>query len=383
MKTILKLNGDIEQYADGTIKESALSPVFLNILEEEFDVVKTPYIPKIGDKIYFLPGVNIPRVKLKKLILDYNIKIVKNIEDSTVIFGSVYTKSKLIEREWEYATSLEVFKMSYAALKPSMDVYYSSKVDTALEFYTGDSVCLNWQSVGTLADETLSIYKNLTTNPGDAIKNARSSLHLDVIKSSYIPIMQFLEDNPQVIFDDSELIAHINGDDAILINAEVYEQLCNMFKSSDTDNHVLAMEIMSNSNYKESLLYLQLIFKEHSRRIGDSHTKNHVNFKSLLSYLGKDNYNLGSDLDTIVNSLKDKGVLTVEKLTILMDKYHTEISSQGNTHFFNVKNITISDEIAAIVNSNFVYNVKEYFIPVEIIQTEEPAIAEETPIQWL
>jgi len=143
MKTILKLNGDVEQYADSTIKESALSPVFLNILEEEFDVVKTPYIPKIGDKIYFLPGVNIPRVKLKKLILDYNIKIVKNIEDSTVIFGSVYTKSKLIEREWEYATSLETFKIVYAALKPSMDSYYSSKVDTALEFYTGDNIWLN------------------------------------------------------------------------------------------------------------------------------------------------------------------------------------------------------------------------------------------------
>jgi hypothetical protein len=49
----------------------------------------------------------------------------------------------------------------------------------------------------------------------------------------------------------------------------------------------LAMEIMANSKYVESLIYLELLFYRYAGRISDRHTKNHVNFKSLLGYLGK------------------------------------------------------------------------------------------------
>ncbi len=59
-----------------------------------------------------------------------------------------------------------------------------------------------------------------------------------------------------------------------------------MFKSSDKDNHIMAMEIMANSNYVESALYLLLLLEEYGHRIADCNTKNHVNFKSMVSYFG-------------------------------------------------------------------------------------------------
>ena len=32
---------------------------------DELSLTKTPYVPTKGDKIYFLPSVNVPRVKFK------------------------------------------------------------------------------------------------------------------------------------------------------------------------------------------------------------------------------------------------------------------------------------------------------------------------------
>ena len=76
----------------------------------------------------------------------------------------------------------------------------------------------------------------------------------------------------------------VNGDEAVLIDLDTYQNLRNMFKSSDSDNHVMAMEIMANSNYLESLLYLEMLFFHHHQQIDYSRTKNHVNFKSLKNY---------------------------------------------------------------------------------------------------
>ena len=170
----------------------------------------------------------------------------------------------------------------------------------------------------------------------------------------------------------------------LLINAEVYDQLTQMFVSTDEDNHIIAMEIMANSNYKQSLLYMHLIFKEHYYKISNCHTKNHVNFKSLLAYLGKDNYSLQSSLDTIVKSLLEKQVLTEEMLNILMDKYSMEITDGGDDVFFKVKNITVSEEVLLTINSNYEYRIRPEFTPAVVEETvvETSAITPES-LQWL
>jgi hypothetical protein len=130
---------------------------------------------------------------------------------------------------------------------------------------------------------------------------------------------------------------------------------------------------------------MHLLFKEYHYKIANSNTKNHVNFKSLLAYLGKDNYNLNSSLDTIVKSLLEKQVLTEEMLNILMDKYSREIVGGGDQGFFKVKNITVSDEVLLTINSNYEYGIRADFTPVVI---EEPIVAEESApkpedLQWL
>jgi hypothetical protein len=158
-----------------------------------------------------------------------------------------------------------------------------------------------------------------------------------------------------------------------------------MFKSSDKDNHVIAMEIMANSKYRESLLYIHILFKEHYNSIYNSSTKNHVNFKSLLSYLGKDRYSFQSGLTSIIDSLKDKGVLTIEALDILMQRYSNEIQNGGDQACFKVKSITVNDEIKKLLNVNYDFRVRDEFIPVvqeEVAQKNDDVITPES-LTWL
>jgi hypothetical protein len=130
------------------------------------------------------------------------------------------------------------------------------------------------------------------------------------------------------------------------------------------------MEIMANSNYKESLLYIEILFKEFYSIMYNCHTKKHVNFKSLLSYLGKES-SINTDLNDVMKSLIDKGVLTVDMLNVLMDRYHGEIERYGHNTYFKVKTITVDEDTLALLNTNYTYSVKEDYQPVPVDISEE------------
>jgi hypothetical protein len=129
------------------------------------------------------------------------------------------------------------------------------------------------------------------------------------------------------------------------------------------------MEIMANSNYIDSLLYLEMLFKEYSGAMNNCHTKKHVNFKSLLGYLNKDGY-MTTNIDDIMKSLIDKGVLDTEKINVIMDRYAQEIDLYGNTNFFKVKSVTANPETLALLNANYVYNTLEDFVPEGQVEEE-------------
>ena len=342
------------------------------------------YVPKIGDKLYFMPNVNIPRVKLKNLILDYNIKVVKNIEDATAIFANKHSLSKMVNSKGFYTLPTENFKNCFELLKSSLDLRQKNAVETALEFYNEDVIFLNWEALSIIPNGDLQVYKNNIVNEGTLAYSKRSSTHVETISPGDARIFADIQGKP--VYSDGSLVSNLNGDDAVLIDEVVYEQLSQMFKSSDLDNTVIAMEIMANSKFKESLLYIHILFKEYYNSIAESHTKNHVNFKALLSYLGKDNYSLESKLDTIVDSLILKGVLTEDMLNILMTKYSKQIVNHGSSRYFRVKSVTAIDQVLQIVNSNYNYTTMPDFIPIviaeETVIEDIPAISA-SDLQWL
>jgi len=141
-----------------------------------------------------------------------------------------------------------------------------------------------------------------------------------------------------------------------------------MLTSSDLDNRVLAMEIMANSKYKESLIYLEILCYKYGNLMAYSHTKTHVNFKSLIQYLNK-YHDLNTNIDDVVKSLVSKNQFTSENINILLSYASGDILSKGDTNVFTVKSITLNSEYSEKLNENYKYQCIDDYIPV--IQTSD------------
>jgi len=322
--------------------------------EDIFAQYLDEYTPSKGDKLYFLPGVNVPRIKLKDLALQHGIRTVRNIDDATHIFAAKNTKDKITSGQWRYSLDLKDFNAIMEDENIYIDDRYRENIRQVLEFNTEDKVLFSYSELNDIKhgdNEQLKLY-------GDKINSSKWFNTIDEEHSDLAHKMI-----GATVYDEMAILKHINGDDATIIDEAMFNQISDMFESNDKDNHVLAMEIMANSNYTESLLYLEMLFKEFSYTIADTHTKNHVNFKSLIGFLKKQKNYLGTDLDDIVSSLIDKGVLTADKLDVLMRKYSDEIGNRGDTDYFKVKTVTVSEELLKQLNTNYVYEHVDDFIP--------------------
>jgi hypothetical protein len=329
-----------------------------------FTISNDNYVPTKGDKLYFLPGVNIPRVKLKDLTIEHGIKSVRDINDATHIFAGRSTTHKITSNYWYYRMPTDHFKQMFEIVKQFMDDYYIQNVETALEFYQEECVYMDYSSSSEIRNEYPFLEARKIEGLVASINNSRTFYAVDDSYRDYFPAVTTL-----TIYDEAELLKYINGPDAVIIDSVMFEQLSDMFKSSDNDNHILAMEIMANSNYIDSLLYLELLFKEYSGAMNNCHTKKHVNFKSLLGYLNKDSY-MSTNIDDIMKSLIDKGVLDTEKINIIMEKYGDQIGKHGDSTFFKVKTVTVNPETLALLNINYVYNKLEDFVPEGQVEEE-------------
>ena len=344
---------------------------------DTFNINQNGYTPMKGDKLYFLPGVNIPRIKLKDLATKFGIRTVRDVSEATILFGSSKTKDKMTGYTWKYKIPTTLVQLFFETYKNDMDDYQFSKIDNALEFYTEEYILTDWSTARNFTDNDLPQWNSYSAQPQYAnyhSKSRSSSEHVHEVNKDYIHLYDLIKGRE--IIDESCLLDQLNGDDAVIIDADMFTQLTTMFNSSDDDNHILAMEILANSKYKESLLYIEMLFKNHSYSIGNCHTKNHVNFKSLLSYLGKSNRYIDTSLDDIMESLISKKVLTKDKVDILLENYGHEINNRGDSTYFKVQTITVNEDTLSLLNENYNYKVIEDYEPSIVENLEEEKLDE-------
>ena len=322
------------------------------------NISKDEYTPTKGDKFYFLPGVSIPRVKLKDLTRDYGVKSTRNINDATHIFAGRSTQHKVSDSSWVYRIPTEEIQSFYDHYKEreGEDDYYVEKIGTALQNNEYKNVFMGYNTASIFRNGKSEIFETIRENIKENGKGGlRQSSYVYTVQEDFVEDILEIEKLELPILDESSLLKHINGEDATTIDEEVHKQLSDMFLSTDTDNHVLAMEIMANSNYLDSLLYLELLFKEHSYRMERCRSKNHVNFKGLLAFIGKEKSNMSTTIDDIVKSLRINESLTIEKLDYILNKYSDEITHHGDTDIFQVKTITVNEDLLKELNHNYVY----------------------------
>lgn len=342
--------------------------------ETLIDRSSSSYTPSKGDKLYLLKGVSIPRVKLKDLNSNFGIKVTRSLDNATHAFIGKSTENKMRESVWMYSMHRDLVQQFYDILVQEGKCYdfYLNKLKEAININTHDYFYMDYSTGGCFRNNISECFSKLRENEEFKGK-LRNSSYYSVINEDNYDLISELEKLNIEILDESELLVHINGDDATVIDGDVFDQISKMFDSSDDDNKILAMEIMANCNYTDSLLYLEMLFKEYSFYMEKNRTKNHVNFKGLLAFLGKTKSHMSTNLDDIVRSLKENNVLTVEALNVLMDKYHKEIKSRGNTEYFKVKDISLSPEVMEELDMPYNYKlIDDYVKQEELVEKPDP-----------
>jgi hypothetical protein len=127
------------------------------------------------------------------------------------------------------------------------------------------------------------------------------------------------------------------------------------------------MEIMANSKYEDSVLYLLMLISENAYKINNSNTRNHVNFKSMLSYFNWQPRDVNhQNADDIAQIIDKKGLLTVDMIKRLYKEYDNDIVR--NIYYddvFEVKEVTIKQE----------YLEKLNLTSINLINPEEDSVA--------
>ena len=323
---------------NNTADHNTISSFELEILEGADDlneiVNAQGYVPVKGDMIYLLPGVNIPRVKLKDLALSLGIRVVRDPAKANVIFAGRNSVAKITSSRWAYKVS------STFALERIKEIcddgFYIQNLETAITS-TGET-------------DIFGSYDDITNIIAHNTRNEYNSSYIYTIDPEYSEMYTTVKS--KTIYSETELLNNINGDDSTTINEEVFQQLKNMFDSSDNDNHVLAMEIMANSKYEDSVLYLLMLISENAYKINNSNTRNHVNFKSMLTYFGWQPRDVSHiNTDAIVEIIDKKGLLTVDMIKRLYQEYSEDIIR--NIYYddvFEVKEVTIKQEYLEKLN---------------------------------
>lgn len=328
--------------------------------------IKKEYSPNPGDVLYIGPGCNIPRIKLRDLLLDNHAKTTNDITKATHIFVDT-TFQKMVDSFWSNTVS-KAQLLQFSELLYKQD-HLDQSEHVVLESLIKDlpdneqiNVASNVQYE--IQRRSSDIYKGtpIINNPDS------NSSYINHVEEDHVDNWKHIMDNLDKVYDYKCLISHINAEDSITIDEKVFQQLSSMFKSEDKDNHVLAMEIMANSNYIESLMYLEILFVDHGYNINDSATKRHVNFKSLVDFLDKNlNYLASTSSHTVIDSLIEKDVLTLDAVKYIFNKYKDDFYHSSD--HFEVKQVTLSDKLAKILNVNYIETVREDYVP-EVIEEQ-------------
>jgi hypothetical protein len=329
--------------------------VLSNVVHEEYTLTH-------GDKFYFLPGVTIPRIKLKDVSNTHKIRTVREIDTADRIFVGSKTVDKITNIHWRYScetASLLKF-IEEAFLNDNMNQYYYDKIKTGLEFYTNDLVIIDYPTARLLMHS--SIPYHVTAEDEWLIDGSN---RFTSIVSEYETLYNQLKGKE--LYAEDALLEYVNGEDAVEIDDTMFDTISDMFDSSDRDNHTLAMEIMANSHYKKSLLYLILLFNKHGNVMYGAKTKNHVNFKSLTLYLNLSG-NLTPSADECIDILMDKKAVNTENMNVLLEKFGNDVTI-GESKYFKVKTVCFSKEVDEVLNYEMTKQLKQEFIP-EVVEEE-------------
>jgi len=318
------------------LKKGAISEVLADTKEYQFSD---------SDKIFFMPGCTVPRFKVKQLCEATGMSVVKNPDNATVIIKGDNTEKEIIQEEYisRYITVEECLEW----IEKNYSVGNIGTLSIKQELSKDDTFDL-------VVLYGFNVYRTMTTGARDenyswvkqTINCPINSIYVWVSEDKKLRDFDKILEKMKPIVYQNNLLAIINSSN--VMTEEMYHEAAKMFESDDSNNHVLAMELMANCDYQKSAIYLLLLLKNYSSKIKNRKEKDHVNFRSLCSF-----FNISADdfitLDEIIEICTRINAIGTEELSLLMKIVKEDMSDSLSSTFFRVKDIEPNDNLTEAI----------------------------------
>jgi uncharacterized protein YkuJ len=274
-----------------------------------------------GDKVFIMPGVTIPRYKIRETGKEIGFDIVRSMSKATKI---VYDKKQVMDEMVDKSSKMGINVNSLKNILNNYNITLPELDDT--EIY--ENIDIDW----TLYRMLRNLDANLDTN------HYYTYSYKD---SSYKELIDDLIASNKILISDKDVIKQCNGSQPL--TRESYNRLVTMFGSSQ--NQEVALEFLCNCDYEQSMLYiLKLVSKFNFNGMRGT---NHVNYKSFRTYM-KTHWDIdpsyyGGDIMSIINKLADKGKLKREYLNELKDEILDHVKRYGENQIFTISAIQMNE----------------------------------------
>jgi hypothetical protein len=227
------------------------------------------------DKVYFTKSSTIPRYKLKEHLEQNKIEI---------------NKTNRIASANTYVVGLNAYKTliySNDAFGHNTNKYFVVPVNDIIQYCErGFKVKAFDRNITEVlvpysykdSNHSFATLSNYPTTQIIPVEVGWGAAKANDILESFVYIAN-KSTTPKIVFDETLLEDCNTG---IVIDHEIYENLRGMLEGKNKDNISMAMEIMSNSDYNESKLYLLMLLNEFGYRLRQ--VPKTVNYQSLLNY---------------------------------------------------------------------------------------------------
>lgn len=261
---------------------------------------KTKKFDKNKKQVIFISSdADIPRSKLREFVKNTEIKITTKVDKADTII----------------INSPEDYVKTHTLSTSGGRIY---KKETILNYLKSHNLFQNLQDVlETYEYPTVLCKYHFSNNQSKILEEGNYTYHALKVCSNTEEYLNSLETKNFCLAED---ILKDISDSSPEITESQYRQLHKML-CSDNDNGTLAMEIMANCNYVKSLKYLCALFINNASSMYNSTIKRHVNFKSLLTFLGLRPSYMSMDIHDAISLLHTHKVLDTEALDFFRDEF--------------------------------------------------------------
>ena len=254
-----------------TIKNGFVKEDFSKVLNVQED-----WQPIGDDKIYFFPGCVVPRFKVRD-------------KYSCTIKPANATAAFISQTEIKEGSAVDVIqncvKVDMNELMYVMNSNFSTgeKIfDRYINFeaqvkgaYLSSSVMNGW----------FDILTNMNYSFNDLLDKSRSYYRSNQENLYCVTPSSGIHDLTCPVYFEIDILKYLN-EDQLVVDEVKYQELRSFGLSIDQENLVLMTELMANADFDKSFVYLLFLLKEFGPAIYPTKAADHVNFKSLLTYLG-------------------------------------------------------------------------------------------------